>query len=305
MRAEVAALVLLAACEGSGAEFVLEPSGDAPAVADFGMLDVIPLEEWSKLGPQEAIDTYGIHDTVGPATTGHVAGSTFRFIATGGDVCVFTDPELVFWGQSISPISPTVNFQYSDNYNDDGDIDLFAGLSALYTGSPGVEMGDFYGVYTDSQGQQTTIAFNECLQAGYPGSDLVESHSGRGTPEFCTLHTKGREGVEFTVAMQTFAVPLDDGKLDFVAAVVGGKCGGGTVQDPGVGLDAPSYECEYHGERFQRDDESDEDYAIAVVGLEDAYCAQNPSQYCCEHDGEYPDLCGEPPDSAFCDQFKK
>jgi hypothetical protein len=299
MRADVAAMVLLAACEGSGAEFVLEPSDDAPAVADYGVLDVIPEDEFNKLGPHEAIDTYGIHETVGPATTGHIAGSTFRFVAPpdGGDVCVFTDPELVFWGQSISPIQPTVSFQYSDNYNDDGDIDLFAGISAFYTGSPGVEMGDFYGVYTDSQGQQTTIAYNECLQNGAK-SGFVESHSGRGTPEFCTLDMDQREGVEFTVAMQTFAVPLDDGKLDFVAAVVGASCGS-------LGLSGPTYECEYHGEKFQRDDESDEDYAITTIGLEDAYCAQTPSQYCCAHDGDYPDLCGEPPDSAFCDQFEK
>ena len=296
MRADVAAMALLAACAGSGADFVLEPTKDAPSVVDFGLLDVITEDDWNKLGPQEAIDTYGIHDTIGPAEVGHIGGSTYRFVAPGGDVCIFTDPEVVYWGQSISPIQPVVNFQYSDNYSDDGDVDLFAGISAFYTGSPGVEMGDFYGVYTDSQGQQTTIAYNECLQAGYPGSGLFESHAGRGTPEFCTLDTTQREGVEFTVAMQTFAVPLDDGKLDFVAAVVGASC-----NDLGIG--SPTYECEYHGEKFQGD-LSDEEYAVTVTGLEDAYCALTPSQYCCEHDDDYPDLCGEPPDSSFCDQFK-
>jgi len=290
-------VALLAACTGSGSDFVLEPTADAPAVSDFGMVDVISEDDWNKLGEQAAIDEYGIHETVGPAETGHVGGSTFRFVAPGGDVCIFTDPELVFWGQSISPIQPNVNFQYADNYNDDGDIDLFAGISAFYTGSPGVEMGDFYGVYTDSQGQQTTIAYNECLQNGAK-SGFVESHAGRGTPEFCTLDTDQREGVEFTVAMQTFAVPLDDGKLDFVAVVVNASCSS-------LGLGAPTYECKYHGERFQREDESDEDYAVAVIGLEDAYCAGTPSQYCCEHADEYPDMCGEPPDSSFCQQFKK
>jgi hypothetical protein len=304
MRAEISAMVLLAACTGSGADWVLEPTEDAPAVADYGMLDVIPEDEWNSLGPQEAIDKYGIHDTIGPAETGHLGGSTYRFIATGGDVCIFTDPELVYWGQSISPIAPISNYQYSDNYDDDGDIDLFAGISAFYTGSPGVEMGDFYGVYTDSQGQQVSIAYNECLQNGAK-QGFTESHSGRGTPEFCTLDTEEREGVEFTVAMQTFAVPLDDGKLDFVAAVVGANCSD-------LALSAPKYECKYHGERFQRDDESDDDYAITVLGMEDAYCSVDPetdgpglAQYCCEHDDEYPDLCGEPPDSSFCAQFEK
>src|SRR5215203_1219837 len=106
MRADVAAMALLAACAGSGADYVLEPTKDAPAVADYGVLDVIPKDVWDKLGPQEAIDTYGIHDKIGPAETGHLGGSTYRFIAPpdGGDVCILTDPELVFWSQSISPI---------------------------------------------------------------------------------------------------------------------------------------------------------------------------------------------------------
>ena len=285
-------LALLAACEGSGAEFLLEPTKDAPAVVDYGMLDVIPSEEWDKLGPQVAIDTYGIHDTLGAPAPTDPGGGTFKFIATGGDVCVLTDMELVFWGQSISPIQPNANYQYSDNYNDDGDIDLFAGISAFYTGSPGVEMGDFNGVYTDSQGQQTTIEYNECKQNGAK-ADFVDSHAGRGTPEYCTLDTEDREGVEFTVAMLTFSVPLDDGKLDFVSAVVGDSCAS-------LGIS----ECMYLGEKFQGD-ESDEDYAITDVGLENAYCLGVPSQYCCAYDDDYPDLCGEPPDTAFCNQFEK
>jgi hypothetical protein len=39
--------------------------------------------------------------------------------------------------------------------------------------------------------------------------------------------------------------------------------------------------------------------------MEQAWCAQTPSQYCCEHEADYPELCGEPPDSAFCAQFEK
>lgn len=187
---------------------------------------------------------------------------------------------------------PIINYQYSDNYNDDGDIDLFAGISAFYTGSPGVEMGDFFGVYTDSQGQQTTIEYNECLQNGAKAG-FNESHAGRGTPEYCTLNTGQRDGVEFTVALQTFAVPLDDGKLDFVTAVVGESCGA-------LGLT----ECTYLGERFVGD-QSDEEYDVTVLGMENAFCETTVSQYCCEHDDEYPDLCGEPPDSTFCDQFEK
>src|SRR6185295_13720515 len=103
MRIEIGAipvLALLAACSGSGADFVLEPSDDAPAVVDYGTLDVIPLDDWNKLGSQAAIDKYGIHETLGAPEPTKLGGGTFRFIGTGDDVCVFTDMELVFWGQS-------------------------------------------------------------------------------------------------------------------------------------------------------------------------------------------------------------
>jgi hypothetical protein len=312
MKAELVALpilALLSACQGSGAEFVLEPSEDAPAVVDYGVLDVISAEDWQKLGPQAAIDEYGLHETIGPPEPIHRGGGTFRFQGNGNHVCVLTDMELVFWGQSISPIQPTVNYQYSDNYNDDGDIDLFVGISAFYNGSPGVEMGDFNGVYTDSQGQKTTIAYNECKQEGAK-TDFVDSHAGRATPEYCTLDTDQREGVEFTAAMQTFAVPLDDGKMDFVAAVV--DLGPTTDPDnpPGCGdlVQGDIDECTYLGEKFQGDDEADEDYAITVVGLENAFCLDPQTEalarYCCEYDDDYPDLCGEPPDSSFCLQYE-
>jgi len=134
MRADIAlflAVTALAGCGGSGDEFLLQPSSDAPAVADYGMLDVIPADEWNKLGPQEAIDTYGYHGTIGAPESGHFGGGTFRFTGTGDDVCVLTDMELVFWGQSISPIQPVANYQYSDNYNDDGDIGFQAGEGML------------------------------------------------------------------------------------------------------------------------------------------------------------------------------
>jgi hypothetical protein len=284
-------------------------------VVDYGVKDVISLDDWDKLGPQEAVDTYGIHETIGPPESGHVGGGTFRFQGNGHHVCVYTDMELVFWGQSISPSEGVVNYEYSDNYDDDGDVDLFSGISAFYTGSPGVEMGDFNGVYTDSQGQQTTIAYNECLQASAK-SGFFDSHAGRATPEYCTIDTDQREGVEFTVAMQTFAVPLDDGKLDFVATVV--DLGPTTdPNNPPSCNDLALDECTYLGEKFQAD-ESDEDYAITDIGLEDAYCATPDTTakataaeryplaaYCCAHDRDYPDLCGEPPDSAFCAQFEK
>jgi hypothetical protein len=298
MKTEPATIAVLAAalsgCAGSGDEFVLTPTSDAPAIADYGELEVIPAAEWEKLGPQAAIDTYGFHGTIGAPESGHFGGGTFRFLGNGGNVCVFTDMELVFWGQSISPIQPNLNYAYSDNYNDDGDIDLFSGISAFYTGSPGVEMGDFYGVYTDSQGQQTTLAYNECLQTGgKPGFN--ESHGGRGAPEYCTLDTDQRDGVEFTVALQTFAVPLDDGKLDFVTAVVA-LDGNDTCGDLNL------TECTYLGETFLGD-RAQEDYDIEVVGMESAFCATDVSQYCCEFEDEYPDLCGDPPDSTFCEQF--
>ena len=83
----------------------------------------------------------------------------------------------MFWNQSVAADNARTNYSYPDLEEDDGDIDMFAGLSAYYTGSPGVEIGDFTGFYPDSLGNQIEIEYGLCTQVGAQGQD--DSHAGR------------------------------------------------------------------------------------------------------------------------------
>jgi hypothetical protein len=158
-------------------------------------------------------------------------GATFTFSGTGTDVCIVSDPESVFWNHAveaptgsdenedgrIDPDELYGNFEnrYQDNLQDDGDIDVYAGLSSYYTGSPGVEIGDFKGFYTDSMGRQIEIEYGLCLRRGSSQADssFNTAQAGRGAPEWCTFSTEEREGIDYTVVLEAFTVPMDDGAL--------------------------------------------------------------------------------------------
>ena len=123
---------------------------------------------------------------LGQAPLGTIGGATYTFVAPEnaslGEVCLTVDPETVFWAESINPINRDNEFGYPDHYDDDGDIDMFAGLSSYYNGSPGKELGDFTGYYTDSLGTTVEIEYGECFQTGFP-SGMNTAHAGRGTTE--------------------------------------------------------------------------------------------------------------------------
>lgn len=199
-------------------------------------------------------------------------GATFTFMGTGDDVCVVLDPETVFWNQSIAPAGLTEQYAYPDFFDDDGDLDLFGGMSSYYTGSPGVEIGDFRGFYTDSKGELIEIQYGECNQTGYGGVD--GAHAGRAKPEFCTIDTDQQEGVEFTVVMETWAVPLDDGVLSFGVAVMNERC-------PRV----DTSEC------FIRTESLDENGnpKTCTDKLEAAQCDGKLASFCCAN----PEMCGD------------
>jgi hypothetical protein len=310
----------LGGCDRNAKDLVPMPSDAYPGIIEIGELEVVEADTLNQLIGQEqgtlthiepVLDAAGntlmselypdgavrpyYYGQLGQAETGKQGGASFTFTGTGGEVCLIVDPETVFWSRSIKEgpgLEP--KFAYPDFYNDDGDLDLFAGMSSYYTGSPGLEIGDFTGFYTDSQGQLIEIQYGECTQNGSSMSGITNAHAGRGTVEFCTIDTDQKEGIEYTVVIETFNVPLDDGVLSFGVAVVNERC---------ARLDTS--ECFIRGESFCSED--DPDCKTGLNGktrsctdkIEAAQCEGMLGTFCCAN----PEMCG-PEDNetdAFCE----
>ncbi|MFT4975211.1 MAG: hypothetical protein ACI8S6_001098 [Myxococcota bacterium] len=294
-------LLWLMACDRSGADKVPQPNDNFPPVVEIGQLEVISQDQLVDLqgsdGPSWCDDSASVaRETVGTreqeedialchygqlglADIGTTGGATYTFKGTGGDVCLIVDPETVFWSRSVASQGAREPFVYPDVEEDDGDIDMFAGLSAYYNGSPDVEVGNFTGFYTDSLGNQIEIEYGLCRQVGQ--NALPNAHAGRGTAEFCTIDTEALEGVEFTVVLETFSVPTDDSVLSFAALALDGAC-------------SRVDECTLQGESL----ELDGSVRDCSTKLEDAFCdeAALPA-FCCTN----PEMCGEDFDLDTCE----
>jgi len=299
MRSETALLLTLGlaslvACDRSGTELLPQPNDNFPSVLEVGQLQVVSVADLSSASSsscnqQDADGAYNCYyGDLSPTDGVTQGGATFEFKGTGGKVCVMVDPEAVFWNQFIGSEDAAIQWGYPDNNTDDGDLDLFSGLSTYYTGSPGIEIGNFKGYYTDDLGRQIAIDYVECFNES-PYNVGVEAHAGRGSPEYCTIDTAGREGILYTVVLSTFSVPLDDGLLSFGSAVVDGKCsaiGGGV--GGGSGID----ECTLQGEALDEAGNTKE----CTTELEQAFCLNSTesssahvlTRFCCLH----PDMCG-------------
>lgn len=247
-------VLLLTACDRDQSDFMIPPS-DVPAVKDLGVAEMVSPEDMLANDnvltglPQLKYESLGAPD---PTVDG---GATLQFMGTGGPVCIFADPEAVFWNQDITEDGGTYN--YEDRFTDDGDIDIYAGLSAYYTGSPGFSIGTFELPYTDPLGESHTIDFEECSIGFF--------HAGRATNEYCEIDTTNRGGIAFTVLLKSFAMPVDDGILNFGVAVINGPCDGFRKS-----------ECVISNESGLGE-ETD------VTGLEAAFCAGDLDEYCAAH----------------------
>ncbi len=164
-----------------------------------------------------------IYGEVGPSGSTELGGVTAAFLGTGGDVCVWVDPETAWWSQAVSPAPNEFGnyFSYPDNVFDDGDLDLYVGLSVYYTGSPGERMGDFFVSYTDSLGNEVPLQLSECTNTGFQGQ--LNAHAGRAMPEYCDVSNTQKD-ISYTIAMQTFSTPLDDDRLGYGLLVTEGTC---------------------------------------------------------------------------------
>lgn len=262
-------LVLLAACDRSGTYLVPQQT-DVPPVLELGELDVVTEIDWASTGA-----SFATYADVGAPEPGAQSGVTFTFRGTGDKVCVVVDPEAVYWNRSVAATSPSPTYSYPDNYLDDGDLDLYVGLSANYTGSPGIELGDFEGQYTDSLGNVVTIEYNLCETTGYYGQ--TPAHAGRATVEYCTIDTEGREGIEYTVLLKTFSLPIDDSILSFATVVYEGSC---------RNID----ECTLPGESGAELLDEGGNRLVGFDELEEAYCSNEMNAFC----EAWPEMCGDP-----------
>ena len=288
----------LGGCDRNAKDLVPQPSDKFPGIIEIGELEVVEpdtlnllvdktqgtlpyitpnLDEagqelYDELYPEGTPKPY-YYGQLGQAETGKQGGATFTFTATGSEVCLIVDPETVFWSRSIAQDLET-EFAYPDFYNDDGDVDLFAGMSSYYTGSPGINIGDFTGYYTDSKGELIEIQYGECTQNGSQMSGITNAHSGRGTSEYCSIDTDQKEGIEYTVVLETFSVPLDDGVLSFGVAVVNERC---------ARLDTS--ECVIRGESLTEKGNT----RTCTDKMEAAQCAGSLGSFCCAN----PEMCGK------------
>jgi len=301
----------LLACDRSGDDYVPAADGTYPAVIDVGEMAVMTADRLQELRSegsnarswcQDNVDgegnPYCYYGLLGQAPTGVKGGATFTFRGTGDRVCIVTDPETVFWNTAVASVNPDDKYSYADLEQDDGDIDLFAGLSSYYTGSPGVELGDFKGFYTDALGNSVAIEYGECFQYGAQ-SGMNNAHAGRASAEYCTINTSNRDGKLYTVVLESFAVPLNDGGLGFGAVVLDGSCGDYVINE--CTLFGEGLEAQFDENDDVSVDENGEQVALTracTVQLEQASCDGALQSFCCE----YPALCGEDGDQSQCEE---
>ena len=220
----VVSLGMVGGCDFNS-DFLFSEVEGIPAVYELTGPDGGPLVPVGlELG--EAVSTIQqntIYAELAPANTTEFGGATFTFQGTGGNVCIWVDPEVVSWNTAInrSPSEEARFWTYPDNVYDDADIDIIAGPSVFYTGSPG-RIGDFQVAYEDSLGNDVQIELASC-----PSTESVfgfPAFAGRGVPEYCTINTAGAEGVSYTVVLRNFSTPLDDSRGAFGLLLTRGSC---------------------------------------------------------------------------------
>ena len=302
--------LLAAGCSYSGEWLFPEPDPRVPGVQDLGTLEPATVSSYEEI--QEAVQ-YG---ELAPTGTADIGGATFTFEGTGGAVCIWVDPETVFWSQSVAASNPQRRFAYPDNVRDDGDIDIRAGLSVYYNGSPGVTLGDFQVRYQDELGNSIPVEFNQCVITSeqYPAGG---AHSGRAAPEYCTLNNT-QLGTSYTVILELFSAPYDDNRLGYGLLLTHGNCENLRNLNP-----TETDECLILGESIRGD--NDHDYRdepfiahgftevedVAWEGsstIEGLFCAAYSSaqeglyEYCLSEEEEIPirSDCDEPDIRCFC-----
>ncbi|MED5374721.1 MAG: hypothetical protein VX899_27125 [Myxococcota bacterium] len=260
----------LLACDRSGEEYTPQPVAGYDGVLDIGEVTPVPLSDLATAAQRRENTVYA---SVTVPRDQLFGGATASFMADGGEYCVFVDPEAVTWNQSVDLESPSPAYQYADNTDDDGDIDLSVGLSSNYTGTPDLEMGDFEQAYEDSLGNVVTVNTNECVFVGSRGQN--GAHAGRATPEYCTVDTALHPDRRYTIALDTWSLPMDDDLLSFGLIVAEGACSD-LIDTLAVECVVPNEACS--PEREAAGDCKARETAFGLA--EAAYCAGEQATFC-------------------------
>jgi hypothetical protein len=220
----LAGVALVAGCDVDQSFAFPNAVEGVPGVVHLGELLAVPAPDDESAVDEVAAyyNDYVIYGEVGPTGTPEYGGVSFDFKGNGGDICIWVDPESVGWNQSVSPTSPNEAFAWPDNLFDDGDLDIKAGLSVYYTGTPGQRIGTFEVLYEDAIGVTVPITLFECTIT----SDYFSggpSYAGRATAEFCTI-ANTIENVSYTVLLESFSLPQDDDRLGYGLLVLEGSC---------------------------------------------------------------------------------
>jgi hypothetical protein len=270
------ALTVVGGCDYTGDWLFAGAVEDVPDIVHLGEI------EPAEVSSQADIDAAMLLGEISPTGTAEKGGVTFTVKGTGDDICIWVDPELVTWNQSVSGLSPVTKWQYPDNIFDDGDLDLYAGYAVYYTGSPGETIGDFKVLFQDALGNDVPISLNECVIAALNTSN--GGHSGRGAPEYCTLEAT-QPGVSYMILMETWSTPLDDDRLGYGLIVAHGRC-----QDLAGAADWGNEECVLMGETLDPETgaprtgsiQFEQAFCDAGFDMTD-YCEQEAAQKNCEN----------------------
>ncbi|MEQ1500864.1 MAG: hypothetical protein ABMB14_01470 [Myxococcota bacterium] len=233
----------LAGCDYSG-DFLfasVEGVDDVRILTGADGGDIVPVD----IVTIDDVRANTIYAEVGPSLTTEYGGVTATFTGTGGEVCIWVDPETAYWSQAIGvrPTDDSRKWTYPDNVFDDGDIDLLAGLSVYYTGSPDEVIGDFVIAYEDALGNEVPISLASCPNIYGLRDDLASG--GRGAPEYCTIPATDL-GISYTILLRTWSTPLDDDRLAFGLLLANGSCS--DLRGLAGGVSPSTDECFIQGE---------------------------------------------------------
>ena len=303
-----AGLLAVVGCDFSGDFLFPEVPDDVDTVIDLGEIPVATVESAEDAA---AASIYGQVAATGDATE---SGVTYTFTGTGGDVCVWVDPEFITWNQSVAVRGRVNRWAYPDNLDDDGDLDIEVGLAIYYNGSPGEEIGDFAIRYEDTLGNPIEVELNECVIPTQQAS--ANGHSGRGSVESCTI-SNTQPGVSYVVKMSAWSTPINDDRLGYGLLLADGSCRRLRTA-LSIDEDTADFECVVPGEAIDWEaaagpgpwfGASEVPTMAGAIEFEQAYCNGDRLDELCEIEADEKNcaveecFCGDPTNTPTAGQF--